>query len=66
MALHLRFLSLGRVATPEALSAIFNAAAAAGNMSPDAARPLVEAAFRQAGAQGLDVLAVLAALRGAT
>jgi hypothetical protein len=41
MALHLHFLSYGSVATPEALSAIFNAVAAAGNISPDAARPLV-------------------------
>jgi hypothetical protein len=69
MALHLHFLSYGRVASPEALSSIFDAVAAAGNLSADAARPLVEAAFRQAGAQGLDVRAVLvglAALRGAT
>jgi hypothetical protein len=66
MALHLRSLSYGRVATAEALSSIFDAVAAAGNLSPDAARPLVEAAFRQAAAQGVDVGAVLAALRGAT
>lgn len=60
---HLR--SAGVAASPEGLAAIVQATATAGRLSPDAARPLVRAAFEQAAAEGLDVAAVLAALRNA-
>jgi hypothetical protein len=53
----------GQLATPEALAAILGAAGAAGGMSPEGARPLVLAAFQQAAAEGVDVGAVVVALR---
>ncbi len=58
-----RFRVPGQPATPEVLAAILGAAAAAGSTSPEAARPLVLAAFQQAAAEGVDVGSVVVALR---
>jgi transcriptional regulator with XRE-family HTH domain len=55
--------TLGTEASPQALQAILEATALEGAMTSVAARPLVEAAFQQAAAEGVTVQAVLAALR---
>jgi transcriptional regulator with XRE-family HTH domain len=48
---------------PQVVAAIVQAAADAGGTTPDAARPLVLAAFERAEAEGLDVEAVLSVMR---
>jgi hypothetical protein len=64
MALGRRFgTTSAKPVSPEALAAILGAAATAGGLSPEGARPLVLAAFQQAAAEGLDVQAVVVALR---
>jgi transcriptional regulator with XRE-family HTH domain len=55
--------AFGKEASPEVLEAILQAVALEGSMTSRAARPLVEAAFRQAAEEGVTVQAVLAALR---
>jgi phage terminase Nu1 subunit (DNA packaging protein) len=65
LALGRRYVLAGQKdVTPEVLEAIVGAAAAAGDMSPEGARPLVTAAFAKAAEEGVGILAVVAALRG--
>ena len=58
-----RLRTTGLGATPEVLAAILGAAATAGGLSPEGARPLILAAFQQAAAEGVDVASVVVALR---
>ncbi len=65
LALGRRFVLAGQnEVTPEVLEAILGAAAAAGGMTLEGARPLVSAAFAKAAEEGVGILAVVAALRG--
>ncbi|HEY3816156.1 MAG TPA: hypothetical protein VGL81_03240 [Polyangiaceae bacterium] len=56
-------LEAGLRVTPEVLEGILAAAASAAGTSPDAVRPVVEAAFEKAHEEGATARAVLVALR---